>query len=130
MRAAKMDFPVRAAPITGHCPRIPWTVTTCGASFVYREIVAPQGSFPRRALSDEQGGLTCHPMSPTRPLNCCRRSGFTEHEGKTTFTIRWSPYNATEVERKPLKTGAKECSRDRTGTLDQLENIPWRRCSA
>ena len=41
--------------------------------------------------------------------------------GKTKFTIRWSPHNATEEERKTFDAGHDSMQQGWTGTLDQLE---------
>ena len=38
------------------------------AKFVYREIAAPQRLVWVHSFSDEAGGLTRHPLSPTWPL--------------------------------------------------------------
>jgi uncharacterized protein YndB with AHSA1/START domain len=60
-------------------------------------------------------------MSPTWPLEMLSTFTFTERDGKTTLTIRWSPYNANEVESKTFDEGRKGMIGGWTGTLDQLE---------
>jgi len=47
-------------------------------------------------------------------------STFTENDGKTTFTIKWAPHNATETERKTFDDGRKGMQQGWGGTLDQL----------
>jgi uncharacterized protein YndB with AHSA1/START domain len=89
--------------------------------FTYREIVAPERLVLVDSFSDEHGGLTRHPISPTWPLEMLSTFTFTEQDGKTTFTIRWSPLNATDTERKTFEDGRRECSKGWGGTLDQLE---------
>jgi uncharacterized protein YndB with AHSA1/START domain len=42
--------------------------TVMWAKFVYREIVAPERLVWEHSFSDENGGLTRHPLSPTWPL--------------------------------------------------------------
>jgi uncharacterized protein YndB with AHSA1/START domain len=60
-------------------------------------------------------------MSPTWPLEMLSHFTFTEQDGKTTFTIRWAPYNATEEEQKAFDEGHKSMQQGWTGTLDKLE---------
>jgi uncharacterized protein YndB with AHSA1/START domain len=88
--------------------------------FVYREIVPPERMVFINSFSDAQGGLTRHPMSPNWPLELLSTFTFTEHEGKTTFTITWRPYNANEEERKAFDAGRKSMNHGWNGTLDQL----------
>src|SRR5271163_2663634 len=90
------------------------------ARFIYREIIAPDRVVWVHSFSDEAGGLTRHPMSPTWPLELLTTLTFTEQQGKTTLTIRWTPYNATESERRTFEEGGKGMNQGWTGTLDQL----------
>ncbi len=71
------------------------------------------------AFSDELAGLTRHPMSPTWPLEMLSTFTFTEDKGKTTLTIQWSPYNATEEERKTFEDARKGMHQGWTGTFDR-----------
>jgi uncharacterized protein YndB with AHSA1/START domain len=118
-RVARMDF--RPGGSYHYCMRSPDGHDMWG-KFVYREIVAPERIVFINSFSDEEGGLTRHPMSPTWPLEMLSTFTFSEHQGKTTLTIRWSPYNATEEERKTFEDGRKGMDQGWTGTLDQLEN--------
>jgi uncharacterized protein YndB with AHSA1/START domain len=119
VRAANMDF--RPGGSYHYCMRSPDGHDMWG-KFVYREIVPPERMVFINSFSDEAGGLTRHPMSPTWPLETLSTFTFSEQEGKTTLTIRWSPYNATDVERKTFEDGRKGMHQGWTGTLDQLEN--------
>ena len=118
VRAAKMDF--RPGGGYHYCMRSPDGHDMWG-KFVYREIVEPERIVFINSFSDEEGGLTRHPMSPTWPLEMLSTFTFTERNGKTTLTIRWSPCNATEVENKTFDEGRKGMTGGWTGTLDQLE---------
>jgi len=89
--------------------------------FVYREIVPPEKLVFIDSFSDEQGGLSRHPMAPTWPIEML--SVFTFEElpgGKTRFTVRWSPYNATEEEQKTFDAGHDSMNQGWGGTMDQL----------
>jgi uncharacterized protein YndB with AHSA1/START domain len=88
--------------------------------FVYREIVAPERIVFINSFSDEKGGLTHHPLSPDWPLEMLSTVTFTEHEGRTTFTVKWVPLNATGAERKTFESGHESMQKGWTGTLDQF----------
>jgi uncharacterized protein YndB with AHSA1/START domain len=89
--------------------------------FVYREIVSPERIVLINSFSNENGELVRHPMSPTWPLEMLSTFTFVEHDGKTTLTIRWSPYQATEAELKTFDDGRQGMNQGWTGTLDQLD---------
>jgi uncharacterized protein YndB with AHSA1/START domain len=116
--AAKMDF--RPGGSYHYCMRSPDGHDMWG-KFVYREIVAPERIVFLNSFSDEAGGLTRHPMSPTWPLEMLSTFTFAEQHGKTTLTIRWAPYNATVEERKTFDDGRKGMQGGWSGTFEQLE---------
>jgi len=89
--------------------------------FVYREVTPPERLVFINSFSDENGGITRHPMSPSWPLEL--RTTFTFEEqpgGKTKLTLRWSTYNATAEEQKTFDEGVASMTQGWTGTLDQL----------
>jgi uncharacterized protein YndB with AHSA1/START domain len=89
--------------------------------FVYREITPPKKLVLINSFSDEAGGLTRHPLSPTWPMEMYSVFTFEEADaGKTKFTVRWSPHNATEEERKTFDAGHDSMTQGWGGTLDQL----------
>ena len=63
---------------------------------VYREITPKDRLVFINSFSDENGGLTRHPMAPTWPIEMMSIFTFEDQPGnKTKFTVRWSPHNAT-----------------------------------
>jgi uncharacterized protein YndB with AHSA1/START domain len=118
VRFSKMDF--RPGGAYHYCMTSPDGHDMWG-KFVYREIVAPERIVLVNSFSNESGGLTRHPMSPTWPLEMLSTFTFSEHEGKTTLTIRWSPLNASKTERKTFEDGRKGMQQGWGGTLDQLD---------
>ena len=89
--------------------------------FVFREIVPPQRMVFINSFSDEAGGITRHPMSATWPLEMLSVFTFEEEPGgKTKVTIRWSPHNASEEERKTFDAGHDSMRQGWGGTMDQL----------
>jgi uncharacterized protein YndB with AHSA1/START domain len=71
------------------------------AKFVYREVVAPERLVWVHSFSDEAGGLTRHPLSPTWPLQLLTTVTLEDAPGgKTKLTLRWSPLDASDEECK------------------------------
>lgn len=96
--------------------------TVMWGRMVYREITPPQRLVFINSFSDEAGGLTRHPMAPTWPLEMMSIFTFEAMpDGKTTFTVHWSPYNATEEERATFDSGHDSMTMGWSGTLEQLE---------
>jgi uncharacterized protein YndB with AHSA1/START domain len=90
--------------------------------FAYREIVPPEKLMFINSFSDEAGGITRHPMSPSWPLQLLSVFTFEEQaSGKTKFTIRWSTHNATVDEQKTIDAGHDSMTKGWGGTMEQLE---------
>ena len=96
---------------------------TMWGKFVYREIVAPERLNFINFFSDEKGGVTRHPLAPNWPLEMLSTFTLEETNGKTRFTVRWSPHNATKEERETFDSPEMRIGMANgwTGTLDQLE---------
>ena len=90
--------------------------------FTYREIVPQEKLVFINSFSDEKCGLSRHPMAPTWPLEMLSVFSFEEQPGgKTKFTVRWSPHNATEEERKTFDAGHASMNQGWSGTLEGLQ---------
>jgi uncharacterized protein YndB with AHSA1/START domain len=87
---------------------------------VYREIVPPERIVFINSFSDEAGGIARHPMAPNWPLEMFSVFTFEDVGGKTKFTVRWSPHNATEEERKVFAASHDSMRGGWGGTMDQL----------
>ena len=59
-------------------------------------------------------------MSATWPLEMLSTFTLDEHADKTTATVRCSPLNATEAERKTFEAGHEGMKQGWTGTFDPL----------
>ena len=95
--------------------------STMWGKFVYREIVAPQRLVFINSFSDESGGITRHPMSPTWPLEMLSTFTFDDEPGgKTKVTIRWSAHKPTAEERKTFDSSHDSMRQGWGGTLDRL----------
>ena len=88
---------------------------------VYREIDPPRRLVWVNSFSDEQGGVTRHPLAPTWPLEMLTTVTFTERNGGTEVTVQWVPLDPTEEERRTFDGGHESMRQGWTGTFDQLE---------
>ena len=87
----------------------------------YREIVPMQKLVFVVAFSDEAGGITRHPLNEGWPLQIFSTVTFSERGGRTTITVHWVPYEATDDERKVFEEGKDSMQAGWTGTLDRLQ---------
>jgi uncharacterized protein YndB with AHSA1/START domain len=88
--------------------------------FVYREIAPPERLVFVNSFSDEQGGLTRHPLAPSWPIEMLSTFSFVEAGGRTTFTVTWMPLNPTPEERATFDGGHDSMKQGWTGTMEQL----------
>jgi len=66
--------------------------------FVYREIHAPDRLVFVNSFSDEAGGITRHPLSPTWPLEVLNTWTLIENGAQTTLKLVAIPINASPEE--------------------------------
>lgn len=89
---------------------------------IYREITPPQRIVFINAFSDENAGLSRHPLAPQWPLQMMSIFTFDEEPGcKTRFTVHWSPYEATAEEQAVFDASHDGMTMGWSGTLEQLE---------
>lgn len=96
--------------------------TPMWGKFVYREIVRPERIAFVNSFSDENGGITRHPMAAGWPLQMLTTFTFEDvGGGKTKFTIASVPFDATEAEETVFHAHHDSMTQGWTGTLDQLD---------
>ena len=116
--ASKMDFRVGG---TYHGAMRDPAGNVMWAKFVYREIVPPERLVWEHSFSDEAGGLTRHPLSPTWPLKLLTTVTFDEPlKGQTGLTLRWSPLDATAEEQKTFDAAHDGMRGGWGGTFERL----------
>ena len=92
------------------------------AKFIYREVVPPQRLVWQHSFSDEAGGLTRHPLSPTWPLKLLTTVTFEDiGAGKTRLTLRWSLLDATAEEQSTFDAAHDGMRAGWSGSFEQLE---------
>jgi len=117
--ASKMDLRVGGTyhgAMRDPAGRVMW------AKFTYREIVPPERLVWLHSFSDEAGGVTRHPLSPTWPLEMLTTVTFEEQSAdKTRLTIRWSPLDATAEERQTFDAAHDGMTQGWGGTFERLD---------
>ena len=89
--------------------------------FIYREIVPKSKIVFVDCFSDENAGITRHPMAPKWPAELLNTVTFSEANGKTTLTLRARPISATEEERAIFYGAFESMNQGFGGTYDQLD---------
>ena len=87
--------------------------------FVYREITPPERLVWINSFSDEQGGLARHPFNDTWPQEMLTVVTFTEQEGKTSVTVKWTPLNASAEEQKTFDANHDSMNGGWGGTFER-----------
>lgn len=86
----------------------------------YLEIVPQQRLVFIVAFSDETGGIARHPLNEGWPLQILSTVTFSESGGKTTVSVHWVPYEASDSERTVFEHGKDSMQAGWTGTFDRL----------
>lgn len=117
--ASKMDLRVGG---TYHYGMRGMDGSTMWGKFIYREIVRPERIVFVNTFSDENGGVTRHPMAPDWPLRMLTTFAFEDiGRGKTRLTTTSMSLEATEAECAVFDANHDSMTQGWTGTLDQLE---------
>jgi uncharacterized protein YndB with AHSA1/START domain len=88
--------------------------------FIYREIDEPSRITLISSFSDENGGVTRHPMSSSWPLEMLSIFDLETEGERTRLTVRWLPINATDEEYATFLAAIDGMKQGWSGTLDQL----------
>lgn len=88
--------------------------------WTYREVTPPERLVFVQSFSDENGGVTRHPMAPEWPLEMLSTIELAEREGKTVVIVRWTPLNASETEWNVFKATLPSMNQGWGGTFEQL----------
>ena len=93
------------------------------AKFVYREITPPRRLVWEHSFSDEAGGLTRHPLSPTWPLKLLTTVTFEATPGgKCKLTLTWSPLDATAAEQATFDAAHDGMRMGWGGSFERLDD--------
>jgi len=95
--------------------------TLMWGKFIYREITKPERIVFINGFSDETGALVRNPYVPTWPIEVHTVFDFTELGGRTVFTLRWTPVNATAEECEMFASTFEGMTAGWEGTLEQLD---------
>ncbi len=89
--------------------------------WTFREIVRPELLEFIVSFSDEQCGVTRHPMSAEWPLQVLSTITFEEDAGRTRVTMTAVPIGATEAERRAFAEAKGSMEKGYSGTAEQLD---------
>jgi uncharacterized protein YndB with AHSA1/START domain len=89
--------------------------------FVYREMVPPERLVFVTSFSDEKGSVTRAPFNEHWPLEVLNVMTFEDVRGKTKITIRSTPIDSTEEERKAFESFFDSMKQGYGGTFDKLD---------
>lgn len=88
---------------------------------VYREITPPEKLVWINSFSDQDAGITRHPLSKDPwPLQLLTVVTFAENAGKTTVTVTWWPFDSDDEERRVFEDNRENMRGGWGGTFDQL----------
>jgi uncharacterized protein YndB with AHSA1/START domain len=105
----------------GMCPANNESMVMWGR-FVFREVDRPEKLVYVVSFSDENAGITRHPLSETWPLEVLNTTEFSEEDGRTTVTISGFPINATDEEIRTFEVGRDSMRQGFKGTYDHFED--------
>lgn len=88
--------------------------------FVYREIVPQERIVWVNSFSDEQGGVSRHPMAPDWPLEMLVCAEFRAYDGRTLLLLRSRPEGAMAAECAVFEAGFGSMRMGFGGTYNQL----------
>lgn len=90
---------------------------------VFREIVPNERLSYIQSFSDENGGNTRHPMSPTWPLEMLATTVFEEiDESHTRVIITWQPWNSDDIGNSTFDEARSGMEQGFSGTFAKLES--------
>ena len=89
--------------------------------FVYREVNPEDCLVFVTCFSDANGGVTRNPWIAGWPLEILNTLTLTEHDGKTTLTLRGGPINASAEELQTFAAGVSGMQQGFAGTFKQLD---------
>jgi uncharacterized protein YndB with AHSA1/START domain len=90
--------------------------------FVYREIDPPRKLVFIVSFSDPDAGMSRHPGHLQWPLQMLSMVTFQEARGRTTVSVQWEAYEATDLERKTFQDGMASMQQGWTGTFEQFSD--------
>lgn len=91
--------------------------------FVFRKISAPNELEFISSFSDPQGEVTRAPFFDGKwPLRILTVVSFVEQGGRTQVTVRWSPSEATDVERAMFDSQHESMNQGWSGTFEQFSD--------
>lgn len=89
--------------------------------FVYRQVSPPEQLVYTSSFSNAEGETTRAPFSDNFPLEILNTLTFTEHDGKTTVTLRGMPVDAIDAEQEMFESMFESMHQGFEGTFGKLD---------
>lgn len=89
--------------------------------WVFREITPPTRLVWLHSFSDEAGGVSKHPMSPTWPLEIVSTVEFQQLGDMTRVSLHWVTHNASDLEQQTFDDAHASLQMGWGGTMAQLQ---------
>lgn len=90
--------------------------------WLFQEVEQPTRLVLIQHFSDEHGGITRHPASPTWPQHTLSTMTLEERNGETILNLEWTPYEASEEEIATFNAAFDSMNQGWGGTFENLEN--------
>lgn len=88
--------------------------------WTFREVKRPEKLVLISTFSDEQGGVTVHPGNPNWPRQTLSTTTFESQGRRTLLTIKWQPYQASDIELTTFAENHASMNGGWSGTFEQL----------
>jgi len=88
--------------------------------WTFREVRRPEKLVLISTFSDEKGGITVHPGNPDWPRQTLSTTTFESQGQRTLLTIKWQPYQASDIERRTFAENYASMNGGWSGTFEQL----------
>lgn len=88
--------------------------------WTFREVRRPEKLVLISTFSNEQGGITVHPGNPNWPRQTLSTTTFESQGPRTLLTIKWQPYQASDIERRTFAENHASMNGGWSGTFEQL----------
>jgi uncharacterized protein YndB with AHSA1/START domain len=114
----KLDL--RPGGMYHYCLRMPGGKDMWG-KWAIKEVAKPGRLVFVVSFSDEEGGITTHPMNPNWPREIHSMVELEAQGKKTKVTVTWIPINASDLELKTFEDGREGMKAGWGGTFENYE---------
>jgi uncharacterized protein YndB with AHSA1/START domain len=89
--------------------------------WMFKDVMPPEKLVVVVSFSNENAGLTRHPLAPSWPMHTLSTTTFADQGDKTEMTLVWEPYEATADEVAAFDAGRPGMAAGWGGTMATLD---------